>query len=84
MAIDRETLTVILSTPALEVFDALQRSAESRDIHEDGTVWGSVYLDNARPAGMSPRSFAGILGRLQKAELYRRQDDRFFGFIRLA
>lgn len=53
--------------------------AEVEDQHEPN--WGVVYLDNARPAGMSARSFAGHLGALEKAGLYWSYEDDSFGRV---
>jgi DNA-binding transcriptional ArsR family regulator len=61
----------------------LRESYESTVTEDDGSRWGSVYLDNARVEGMSPRSFAGHLSALEKAGLYKSQDDNFFGLVRL-
>ena len=47
----------------------------------DGRVYHSVYLDNARPAGMSPRAFAGHLSALEKIGAYRSIGDDCFGDV---
>jgi hypothetical protein len=46
--------------------------------------WGSVYLDNARPAGMSETSFRSHLAVLSKAGLYRPVDGYAFGEVKVA
>ena len=45
--------------------------------------WGSVYLDNAKPHGMTRHQFAGHLGYLETLGLYRSQGDGYFGAVRL-
>lgn len=50
---------------------------------EDTTeLWGSVYIDNAKPENMPARSFAGVLSALERKGLYRPQGDDAFGYVR--
>lgn len=48
-----------------------------------GVAWGSVYLDNARVAGMSPHAFAGYLSALTAEGQYRPMDDYACGLVRI-
>lgn len=57
---------------------ALLDDVESVVIEHDGAKWGTVYLDNARPKDWNARKWAGILGALTKAGLYKDFDDRQF------
>jgi len=66
-----------ISPKAQEVLTNLRAHTEG----SWGDKWHSVYLDNARPTGMSPRSFAGYLATLKKAGLYRSQGDDCFGDV---
>ena len=69
-----------------QVLTALRNNWESTSTIND-EKWGSVYLDNARPDGMSNRTFGAVLGSLAKAGVYKHmQDDRggvFFGLVKL-
>jgi hypothetical protein len=71
-----------LSNQAAEILANLRKSVESTETRADGE-WGSVYLDNARPDGVSNRSFAGYLSALENAGLYESQGDDFFGLVKL-
>jgi hypothetical protein len=62
-----------------EVLKMLREHAES----DDGDGWWTVYLDNARPSGMAPRSFAGHLSALESVGLYRPIDSYAFGQIKM-
>lgn len=69
-----------LSTGSKQVLENLRFHVEST--HGE---FGSVYLDNARPSGMSPHAFAGHLSALAAAGLYRAYDDEgYFGEVKLA
>jgi hypothetical protein len=61
------------------VLEALRANTEG---NTDG--WLMVYLDNAKPAGMSYHAFAGHLGALEKAGLYRPVDGYAFGEVKAA
>lgn len=50
---------------------------------KDGDGWGEVYLDNARPDGMSDKSFRSCLASLSKLNLYRPIDGYAFGKVKL-
>jgi hypothetical protein len=63
------------------VLTNLRSSAESIETRNDHSRWGSVYLDNAIPAGMSRRAFAGHLSALQTKGLYQPQGDDCFGYV---
>jgi len=56
-----------------------------RDASEDysGDGWRSVYLDNARPSGMSDKTFRSHLATLAKAGLYRVVDGYAFGDVKM-
>lgn len=70
-----------LSAKAAQVLAALRSSTEGSSEEIKGVVFKSVYLDNARPAGMSARSFAGYLSALEEAGLYKSQGDDCFGMV---
>lgn len=60
-----------------------------REHHEGGWSgwgdgWASIYLDNARPAGMTARQFAGHLSALESAGVYKSQGDDCFGLVKIA
>lgn len=63
------------------VLDNLRANHEGSTLL-DGT-FAQVYLDNARPAGMSARSFAGHLAALEKLGFYKSQGDDCFGDVKL-
>jgi len=71
-----------LSAQATEILANLRKSVENTETRANGD-WGNVYLDNARPDGVSNRSFAGYLSALEKAGLYESQGDDFFGIVKL-
>jgi hypothetical protein len=66
------------------VLEALLAEVESVSTCADGTKWGQVYLDNARPEGISVRSFRSCLAALSAKGLYQSQGDDCFGDVRLA
>lgn len=71
-----------MSTEANEtVLEALRAEIESDGFSEG---FGMVYLDNARPAGMSARAFAGHLSQLTQRGLYKDAGDGVFGEVRRA
>lgn len=67
-----------LSKETKEVLNALRANVES------GGEWGSVYLDNAHPAGMNDKQFRACLAVLSKAGLYRVVDGYAFGDVKMA
>lgn len=69
-----------LSPKTTEVLAALRSNVEGCD--DNG--FRDVYLDNARPAGMSAHAFAGHLSALEKAGLYRPYGDDCFGRVKIA
>jgi hypothetical protein len=64
------------------VLNALRFYQEGEQTFKSG-VYGSVYLDNARPVGMSARSFAGVLSSLERKGLYKSQGDDCFGYVKM-
>ena len=44
--------------------------------------WGAVYLDNARPAGMTEHSFRSHLAYLSKAGFYKPTDGYAWGKVK--
>jgi hypothetical protein len=64
------------------IYETAKRSTESTT-ERNGQVWGSFYLDSARPAGMSAHAFAGYLSALEAEGLYRSMGDDCFGEILL-
>lgn len=67
-----------LSTEAKAVLEALCQHAEGSSRGE----WRDVYLDNARPAGMSDKTFRAYLAVLSKAGFYRVIDGYAWGEVR--
>lgn len=67
-----------------EVLERLRGESES-----ESNGWGSVYLDNAIPRGMTRRTFAGVLSALEKDGLYKPvrnggDHDGIFGKVKMA
>jgi hypothetical protein len=73
----------MLSTTAKLLLVTLRACAEQEQERPDGTRWGLVYLDNARPDEMSARAFAGYLSALKNADLYHSLNDDCFGYVKL-
>lgn len=75
-----------LSIASNAVLGCLRANSEGHsETHEDGSVWFSVYLPNARAAvvpQMSAHQFAGHLAELTKAGFYKSYDDGFFGQVK--
>lgn len=74
-------------TPAeSEALESLRTNCEATAVIEtDGAEWRDVYLDNARPAGWeNARSWAAILGSLQKKGVYRFVDGLTWGMVLMA
>ena len=67
-----------LTPKAKEVLEALCQHAEGASTGE----WRDVYLDNARPAGMSDKSFRSYLAALSKAGFYKPIDNYAWGSVR--
>lgn len=68
-------------------FEALCSKTENTDIYNNGEVWGSVYLDNAKPNDWSGKKWSGVLSALAKAGLYKDEDHGFkgeFGRVKVA
>ena len=66
-----------------QVLENLRANIESESTTADGHRWGCVYLDNARPKGMSANQFRAILAQLSKEGLYKVIDGYAFGDVRL-
>jgi len=64
---------------ATKVLTALRQASES----DDGDGWRTVYLDNARPDGMSDKSFRSYLAKLSQHGLYRVLEGYAFGSVRM-
>lgn len=62
-----------------KVLTALRQASET----DDGEGWRMVYLDNARPAGMSDKSFRSYLAKLSQHGLYRVIDGYAFGSVKM-
>jgi hypothetical protein len=50
--------------------------------HRDGD-WGEVYLDNARPPGMSQTAYRAVLAALSRQGLYQPMDGYAWGRVAL-
>jgi hypothetical protein len=72
-----------LTNQATEILNALRSYAESTTEKENGEIWASVYLDNARPNNMTANQFAGYLSALQAAGLYKPVDGYAFGEVKI-
>lgn len=72
-----------LTEAATTVLDALRSAAESYSRDIDNARWGMVYLENARPSGMSRHQFAGYLSALKAEGLYAQTCDAAFGEVRM-
>ena len=66
-----------LGTETTKVLECLRKASEA----DDGDGWRTVYLDNARPAGMSDKSFRSYLAKLSQHGLYRVVDGYAFGSV---
>lgn len=76
--------TKTLSPEAEALLTRLRAEAES----PRGNGFRGVYLDNARPEGMSKHVWTGLLSALEGAGLYRPETDPeyrgFWGDVKLA
>lgn len=74
-----------LSPGSKQAYAALLAHVESREVMNDGSAWGSVYLDNAKPGGWDGRRWAGHLSALKAAGLYRPigPPEGLFGDVRI-
>lgn len=66
------------------VLVALRACRENVERRNDGSVWADIYLDNARPDGMSIYTFRACLSELSKLGLYEVMDGKHFGLVKLA
>jgi len=60
------------------VLESLRLHVENRD-----GDWGDVYLDNARPSGMSETAFRAVLAALSRKGLYKPIDGYAWGRVQL-
>src|ERR1700730_14217364 len=65
--------------PASAVLQELRKAAEGQQ-DED---WSDVYLDNARPSGMSERAFRSCLAALSRQGVYRVIDGYAWGKVKM-
>jgi len=65
------------------VLEGLRANVENYSTTADGSRWGCVYLDNARPSGMSVASFRSCLAQLSKEGLYKVVDGYAFGDVKV-
>lgn len=68
-----------MNPTALKVLASLRKHQESCD---DG-IWALVYLDNARPDGVSIGAFRGALSYLSKFGLYKVVDGYAWGVVKM-
>lgn len=62
----------------------LRNLRDERETHEgNGDGWADVYLDNAKPAGMSDKAFRSHLSALSQAGFYKPVDGYAWGSVRL-
>ena len=72
-----------LTEATAHALELLRVNSESTRTEEDGTVWGTVYLDNAIPHGWSKHQFAGHLSDLKAKGLYQPTCYRECGEVKL-
>lgn len=72
-----------LTDASATILAALRSAAESYSRDIDNVRWGMVYLDNARPNGVSRHQFAGYLSALKAEGLYAPTCDPAFGEVRI-
>jgi hypothetical protein len=72
-----------MTNTAALILAALLAEKEATSTDADGSVWGTVYLDNARPRDLSRHEFAGHLSALKGAGVYRQTSDPAFGEVKL-
>lgn len=65
------------------ILTSLRKAAESFSRDIDNVRWGMVYLENARPNGMSRHKFAGHLSALKAEGLYVPTYDASFGEVKM-
>jgi len=70
-----------LSYEALMIYTNLSDNVENLTFDKNGSKWGIVYLDNARPKGVSDKIFRSYLSVLSKQGLYRISDGKNFGEV---
>jgi hypothetical protein len=63
--------------------ETVLRSLRANVEYDDGE-YGMVYLDNARPSGMTDKSFRACLSNLSFAGLYKVEDGYAWGKVKLA
>jgi hypothetical protein len=74
-----------MSPKTAEVLALLRKYNEGESSRTpDGAVFATIYLDNARPEGMSAPAFAGHLSALKALGLYKGYGDDAFGEVKLA
>lgn len=80
-----KTTTQDLTAKETTALEALRRSAEGNTtLDSDGTTWYEIYLDNAKPFEWDGKTWAGVLGSLEKKGLYRTIDNYAWGEVREA
>ncbi len=67
-----------MTQPTMIVLQSLRDNVE----HRDG-AWGEVYIDNARPDGMSETAFRSHLAALSRRGLYEPMDGYAWGRVQL-
>ena len=71
-----------MTNEAANVLASLRQNSEYTEPF-NGVEWGMVYLDNARPKGMSEKSFRSHLAALSKQGLYRVEDGFAWGLVKV-
>ena len=72
-----------ISPKARNILSDMRGGYEGTSTDADGTQWGSVYLDNFRPKGMSVTSFRAYLRVLSDAGEYKVYDGENWGWVHL-
>lgn len=68
----------------LEILKSLRDNTEGECENPEGEIWGSSYLWDACPKGMTTRQFDGVLGALRKKGFYLPdRDNGDFGSVRM-
>lgn len=75
-------LVAALTPASRKVYESLAAYAEATSDYRPGDAsWWTVYLDNARPDDMPPRTFQAHLAVLSHAGLYKVEDSYAFGYV---
>jgi hypothetical protein len=77
-----QTMAIFARGGSMSKKDVVLHALRSKAEYAEGD-WGTVYLDNARPSGMSDKSFRSYLAALSKEGLYKVVDGYAWGSVRM-